>query len=129
MIEQAGARGPRVGCAEPVELGVVGRALRAVAIDEIEQAAADALDRGDIERLLRGAASAGSAPSVERALIGVPRIDDAERHRRRAGSVRGDEVEAVRAGLLVDEVVDVALAIEGDASWSCAAPRRRSPSA
>ena len=40
--------------AEPVELDGIGRTLGTVAIDEIEQAAADALDRGDVERLLRG---------------------------------------------------------------------------
>ena len=53
-IEQAGADGTRIARAEPFELGIIGRALGAIAIDEIQQAAADALDRGNIERLLRG---------------------------------------------------------------------------
>ena len=36
----------------------------------------------------------------QRALVGLLRIDHAERHRRRAGPMRGDEVKAVGAGLL-----------------------------
>ena len=67
MVEiiEAGAGRTRVAHAEPFELGIIGRALRAVAIDEIEQAAADALDGGNVERLLaRDATPAGSAPSA-----------------------------------------------------------------
>ena len=113
-IKQPGAFRPRISCAEPVELGVVGRALRAVAIDEIQQAAADALDRGDIERLLRRRNIGRLGAERQRALIGPLRIDDAERHRGRARPVRGDKGEAVRARLFVDEIIDVALAIDRD---------------
>src|ERR1700676_3216113 len=52
-IEQARARRLRILRAQPFELGVIGRTLGAIAIDEIEQAAADALDGGNVERLLR----------------------------------------------------------------------------
>ena len=128
-VEQAGARGARIALAEPVEFGVVGRALRAVAIDEIEQAAADPLDGGNIERLARGRNIGGLGTERERAREGRLRIDHAERHRRRARPVRGDEVEAVAAGLLIDEEVDVALPIERDALAAVTRHRRDSPSA
>ena len=113
-IKQSGAFGTRIFRAEPLELGVIGRTLRAVAIDEIQQAAADALDGGDIERLLRGRNIRGLGAERQRTLIGLLRIDHAKRHRRRAGPVRGDEGKAVGALLLVDEIIDVALAIDRD---------------
>ena len=113
-IEQPGAFGPRIFRAQPFEFGIIGRTLGAVAIDEIQQAAADALDRGNIERLLRGRNVGRLRAQRQRALIGRLRIDHAKRHRRRARPVRGDKVETVGAGLLVDEIVDVALAIDRD---------------
>ena len=113
-IKQPGALGPRIARAQPFELGIIGRALGAVAIDEIQQAAADALDGGHVERLLRRRNIRGLGAERQCALIGLLRIDHAERHRRRAGPVRGDEIEAVGAGLLVDEIIDVALAIDRD---------------
>src|SRR5436190_14691280 len=48
------ARGMRIARAQPFELVIIGRALGAVAIDEIKHAAADAPDGGNIERLPRG---------------------------------------------------------------------------
>ena len=42
----------RIARTEPVEFGIIGRSLRAIAIDEIQETAADALDRGHIERPL-----------------------------------------------------------------------------
>jgi len=53
-IEQSRAYRPRIARAKPFELGVIGRTLGAVAIDEIQEAAADTLDRGNVERFLRG---------------------------------------------------------------------------
>jgi hypothetical protein len=50
----------------------------------------------------------------QRARIGLLRIDHPERHRRRAGPVRGNKAEAVGAGLFVDEIIDVALAVDRD---------------
>src|SRR3569832_1458949 len=52
-VVQPCAPRPWVFHAQPFEFGVVGRALGAVAIYEIKQAAADALDGGNVERLLR----------------------------------------------------------------------------
>ena len=113
-IEQPGALGPRVLRAQPLELGIIGRALGAVAVDEIQQAAADALDGGNVERLLRRGNIRGLRAERQRALVGLLGIDHAKRHRRRARPVRGDEAVAVGAGLLVDEIIDVALAIDRD---------------
>jgi hypothetical protein len=52
-IIQPRARRTHVFRAQPVELGVIGRTLGAVAVDEIEQTAADAFDGGNVERFLR----------------------------------------------------------------------------
>jgi hypothetical protein len=56
--------------------------------------------------------------------IGLLRIDYAKRHRRRAGSVRGDEAGAVAARLLIDQIIDVALAIDRDLLGLVAGDRR-----
>src|SRR2546426_36985 len=71
-------------------------------------------DRGNVERLVRGRNIGGLGTERERPLIGLLRIDHAKRHRRCARTVRRDEAMAVGAGLLVDEVIDVALAIDRD---------------
>ena len=124
MIIQPRARGPRIAHAKPFELGVIGRALGAIAIDEIEQTAADALDGGNVERLLRRRNIGGLRAERQRARIGLLRIDHAERHRRRARPMRGDEAMAVGARLFVDEIIDVALAIDGDLFGPVAGDRR-----
>ena len=48
IIEAGGLR-MRLGLADPVEIDVVDRPLGAVAVDEIQQRAADALDRRDLQ--------------------------------------------------------------------------------
>src|SRR3954471_19658179 len=113
-VIKPGAGGTRVPGAKPFELDVVGRSLGAVTIDEIEHTAADALDGGNIERLLRGRNIGGLCTQRERPLIGLLRIDHAKRHRRRAWPVRRDEAMAMGAGLFVDEIIDIALAIDRD---------------
>ena len=60
----------------------------------------------------------------QRAFIGLLRIDHAERHRRRARPMRGDEIEAVGAGRFVDEIIDIALAIDRDLLGLVAGDRR-----
>ena len=125
MIEEAGAGRARIALAEPFELGIIGRAFGGVAIDEVQQTAADALDGGNVERLLRGCDAGGLSAERNRALIGLLRIDHAKRHRRRAGAVRGDEIEAVATGLFIDEIVDVALAVDGDLLALVAGNRRK----
>jgi hypothetical protein len=113
-IEQPGAFRPGVLWAEPVEFGVVGRPLRPIAVDEIQETPADSLDRGDIEGFLGGRNVGGLRAERQRALMGLGRIDHAKGHRRRARPVRGDEIEAMGAGRFVDEIIDVALAIDRD---------------
>ncbi len=113
-IEQPGALGARVLCAEPVEFGIVGRTFRPVAVDEIQEAAADSLDRGDIEGFLGGRNVGRLRAERQCTLIGLLRIDHAKGHRRRTRPVRGDEIEAMGAGRFVDEIIDVALAIDRD---------------
>ena len=64
-VVQADALRLRVALADPVEIDVVDRALRAVAVDEIDLQAADALDRRDVELLRSDLVFAGFAPSDE----------------------------------------------------------------
>src|SRR5262245_43671638 len=90
-VVKPGAHGLRIARTEPFELGIVGGALRAVAVDEIEQAAADTLDGGNVERLLLRRQARWLGAECNRALISLPAIYDTERHRWRAGTVRGDE--------------------------------------
>src|SRR4051794_12087163 len=113
-IKQPRAHRPWIPGAEPFEFAVVGGTVGAVTIDEIQQAAANALDRGNVERFLRGRNLRRLCAKRDRALIGLPGVDHPEGHRRRAWSVRGDEGKAVRARLLVDEIIDVALPIDRD---------------
>ena len=111
-VKEAKAFGLRIAFAGPGEFGVIGRALGAVAIDEIEQAAADALDGGNIEREESARRVGRLCAQGERTLIGRPRVDHAERHRGRTGAVLANEVRGIGARLLVDEVVHVALPVE-----------------
>ncbi len=124
-IEQAGTLGTRIPGTQPFELLVVGRALGAVTIDEIQQAAADALDGWHIERFLRGRNIRRLSAEREGALIGQARIDHPKGHRRRAGAVRSDEAMTVGARLFVDQVIDVALAIHRDRLGLVARHRRK----
>ncbi len=111
-IVEADPYGPGIAFAEPGEFRVVGRALRAIAVDEIEKRAADADHRRHVERLV-GAAIFGGAER-ERAGERMLRIDHAPGHGRGAGAVHGNEASRVAVALAVDHVGDVALAIERD---------------
>ena len=123
-VIEPGACGAWILRAKPFKLEVIGRALGAVAVDEIEQASADALDGGHVERLLRGRNIGGLRTERKCPLIGQLRIDHAKRHRRRARPMRGDEAMAVGAGFFVDEIIDVALAIDRDLLALVAGDRR-----
>ena len=122
-IEQPHALRSRILCAQPFELGIIGRALGAIAADEIEQAATDALDCGNVEHFLRRVDAGGFGAERDGAGVRLPGVDHAKRHRRRAGAVRGDEVVAVGAGRFIDEVVDVALAVDRDLLGAMAGDR------
>ncbi len=97
-----------------LEVDVVDRAALAIAVDEIEQQIADALDRGDVE--LHRPDLALDAPGAERQrpLVGEGRVLHAQRNGADAGSVHACEPlgEALRLG--VDDEVHIALAIERD---------------
>ena len=88
-VVQAGAARMRVAPAGPVEIDVVDRALRAVAVDEIDLQAADALDRRDGELHRSDLGLRRLRAHGDGALVGLPGVDDAEGHRRRRGPVLG----------------------------------------
>ena len=88
-VIEADAFRPRIGRAEPVELAVVGRAHGAVLVDEIDERAADALDGGNIQRLV--VAGVGLGAKLHGVIERVPGVHDAPGHRRRARPVLGDE--------------------------------------
>src|SRR5262249_10097840 len=106
--------GLRVTIAKPIELRFVGRALRTIAIDEIQQTTADSPDCWSVRCLWGRGTLGGFRAEGGRAVVGAPGIDDAERHRWGARSMGCNEVETVGARLFVDEVVDVALPIDRD---------------
>ena len=111
-VVQAGAVGSCLPLAGPDEIDVVDRAAVTVAVDEVEQAAADALDRRNVEFHRTDAGFHRLGPEAHRTLEGVPGIGDAERHGAGAGAVLLGEAagEAVRLG--VDDEVDVALPVK-----------------
>ena len=86
--------------------------MRTVLVDEIDERAADALDGGNIQRLV--VAGVGLGAELYGVIEGVAGMHDAPGHRRRARPVLGDEARGERAGLGIQDVVDVALAIDGD---------------
>ena len=61
---------------------------------------------------MRGGDVGRFRPERQRTFERVLRIDHAECHRWRARPVRGDKAETVGAGLFVNEVIDIALAID-----------------
>ena len=68
------------------EIDVVDRAL-AVAVDEVDQAPADAADRGNVELHRSHAPAIGPRPERERPLEGAPRVLHAQRERARRRAV------------------------------------------
>ena len=110
----ADALGPRIRFSDPVELVCVGRSLRTVPVDEIEEASADALDRRDVERLAAVLRIGRLRAKFDGAPVGAVGVDDPEGHRRRAWPMHLYKIGRVAAGLFVDDVVDVALPVDGD---------------
>src|SRR2546428_5161419 len=81
-VVQAGERGrPRIGAREGYEIDVVDGEI-AVAVDEVDQAVADAVDAGDVELHRRGARRHVPGAEVERMLVREGRIAHAKSHRR-----------------------------------------------
>ena len=104
------------------EIDIVDRVL-AVAIDEIDQAAADPLDRRDVQLHRADLAVHRLGAEPDRPVIGRRGVLDAERDRadRRPVQPRKGLREALRFG--VQDEIDVALLIERDVFR--AVPRRR----
>ena len=92
---EAGAGGVRAARAGH-EVDVVDRVL-AVAVDEVHEAAADALDARDVELHGPAVAGPGRAP-LERAAVGEGRVAHPERHRAGRWPVRARELLAEPAG-------------------------------
>src|ERR1700722_1043469 len=113
-VAEAGAFRFWIALAQPVELRFVGRALPPVTIDKINQASANALDRGRIESLAAPGRIGRLRAEIQAALKSIARVHDAKGHRRSTRTVLLRKIRAMRAGLFIDEVADVALAIEGD---------------
>src|SRR5208283_430676 len=111
---QAGARGMRVALPAPAEIHVPDRTLVAVAIDEIDQRAADAHNRRNLQLHRADARHAGFRPSLQRALIGDASVEHAETHGANRGAVGLGEVSRETIGLGVEHEVDVALPVERD---------------
>ncbi len=111
-VIEADALWLRIGLAQPFEIDIVDRALRAIAVDEIDLQAADSLDGRDLELIGADLRLDGLGAHGERAVIGVFRIGHAEGHGRSRWAVLRCEALGEGARLRIDDEVDVALAIE-----------------
>jgi hypothetical protein len=81
----------------------------AVAIHEVDQAAADALDGRDVQLHRPDPAVERPGAELDRALEGVARIRDPERHRAGGGTVHAAEALREAGGLGVEDEVGLAL--------------------
>ena len=113
VIEAASLR-LQIARAEPVERVVVDRALVAVAIDQIEQAAADALQCGHIERERAGGRIGRLDPEPPSAVVSMRGVDHAKAHRRCARPVQRGKACGVGSGLRVHEVINITLTVDSD---------------
>jgi hypothetical protein len=122
--DEAGALGGR-RCAAPeifvarkgYEVDVVDRPperVRGVAIDEVDQGVADALDRRNGQLSRSGLAFHAPRAAVEQLLVGRGGVLHAEGDGAHAGAVAAREVLRKRALLAVDHEVHVALLVEHD---------------
>ena len=127
-IIEADAFRLRIALAQPVELGVVGRALLAVACRR-NRAASRRCRRSPARRASCRRLHRASRPSTtawsKACLASTTRqaIDGAQ------GPCSSTKLHGVRAGLGIEDVVDVALAPDGDVLGPVPGDRRRSPCA
>ena len=104
-----------VHAGQPLEVGVVDRAFGTVAVDEVQHAVADALDDRHVDGAGVGLVGELLGAVGERGgehLLG--RLAEADREAAGARAVLGREIGRERIGLLVDEEVAVALAVQRD---------------
>jgi hypothetical protein len=111
-VVEADALWPRVGLAQPVELAIIGRAHRAVAVDEVDQRPADALDGRHLQRDVGTGVGLGAV--THRVFEGVLGVHDAPCHRCRTRPMRRSKTTGEGLRLGVEDVVDVALAVDRD---------------
>ena len=126
-VVYAAADRPRIFLADPIKGVRIGRTFIAIAVDEIDEAAAYAFDRRDVERLWP--TFAGIRLGALRHGMGEsPRgVDDAPSHSGRGRAVEIDETAAETLCIRVQNIVHVALPIEIDPASSCAGRRARNP--
>ena len=106
------AGGAPAGGGHRDEVHIIDGAI-AVPIHEIDQAAADSLDRRDVQFHGSGGGGSGLRAQFQRARIGEPRIGDAKCHGAGAGSMRPRELLRKTVMFRVDDEVDVALVVQG----------------
>src|SRR5205085_1494631 len=92
---------------------VVDRAV-AVTVNEIDHAAADAFDRGDVEFHRADLVVERLGAALEQLVIRGDSILDAERHRAGRWSVRLREARPVTVGFRIDDEVHTALTKKSD---------------
>ena len=114
----------RFGIDDGYEVDIVNGAL-AVAIDQIDQAAADALDRRDIEFHGTGGDRPGFRAQIQGARIGQARIGDAKRHGAGAGPVSARKPLCKAVVFRVDDEIDVALIVQRHVLGTVARDRRQ----
>ena len=106
VVEIVETHAPGLGGGNPVELGVVG-VCAAILVGEIDQGAADPENGGQVEGLFRPFEGRGAV--LHGMGEGVTRVGHPPAHRGGAGTVFLDELAGVAAGLVVQDVGDVAL--------------------
>ena len=94
------------------EIDVVDGAL-AVAVDEIDEAAADPLDGRNIELHRTGASLVRGRAVLDEFGVGGGRVRDPEGHGAHAGTVRRGEAVGEAVGLGIDDEVNLTLAVQG----------------
>ena len=112
------------GAAHGAKVHVIDRAI-AVQVDEINQRAADALDRGNVELHGARAQRSGFRPELERAAKGAGGIAHAKRHGAGRRAVRARKSLREGLGLRVDDEIDSALAVERHVLRAMARHRRK----
>src|SRR5262249_47509517 len=94
------------------EIDLINGAARTIPIDEVDEAAADPLDRRDVEFHRPDTACNRFGAPFYRAVIGRRRVGDAKRDGAYAGTVKPREALRETLGLGVDDEVDIPLAVE-----------------
>src|SRR5579872_6487316 len=94
------------------KIDVVDRATRAVAVDEVDEAAADALDRRDVQLHRADPALDRLGAELDRPAIGQGRVGDPKRDGTNARAVKPREALRKAFRLGIDDEIDIALTIK-----------------